>query len=59
MSKFFMKLHVGRANSKMEAYYPNFQFLWNSFKKIESVPAPNFTIGILIKYAEVGKWLYN
>lgn len=59
MDEFFKEFRVDRENFKIETYYPDEPFSWNPFKKAEPVPVPDFTIGMLIESAKVGKWLYD
>jgi hypothetical protein len=59
MDEFFKEFQVERGNFKIETYYPDEPFSWNPFKKMEPVPVPNFTIGMLIESDKTGKWLYD
>lgn len=59
MNAFFEQFNVERGNFKIETYYPNVPDSWNPFKKLECVTVPDFTIGMLIKSAKAGKWLYD
>ncbi|WP_312272871.1 DUF1493 family protein, partial [Pseudescherichia sp.] len=43
----------------IKTYYPDIPFSWNLFKKMEPVPVPAFTIGMLVESAKAGKWLYD
>src|SRR5690606_15342033 len=59
MNEVFEKLNVERCNFQIETYFPNIPVSWNPFKKMEPVPVPDFTIGMLIESAKAGKWLYD
>lgn len=59
MNKFFEQLNVERGNFRIETYFPHPLFSWNPFKKTESIPVPDFTIGMLIESAKAGRWLYD
>lgn len=59
MNNFFEQFNVARGNFKMETYYPTVPFSWSPLKKTEPVHFPDFTIGMLIESAKVGKWLYD
>ncbi|HDG1670073.1 DUF1493 family protein [Kluyvera ascorbata] len=59
MDEFFKEFQVDRGSFKIETYYPDIPISWNPFKKMEPVPVPDFTIGMLIESAKAGKWLYD
>ena len=59
MDEFFKEFQVDRDSFKIETYYPDIPISWNPFKKMEPVPVPDFTIGMLIESAKAGKWLYD
>jgi len=59
MEDFFKLFEVNRGSFNIKTYYPDEPFSWNPFKKSSPVPVPDFTIGMLIESAKVGKWLYN
>lgn len=61
MNEFFKRFNVTRDNFKIETYYPpeSLTFSWNPFKKTLPILVPDFTIGMLIKSAKAGRWLYD
>jgi hypothetical protein len=59
MDNFFSEFNVQKANFIIETYYPDLPFTWNPFKKIDPIPVPDFTIGMLIGSAKAGRWLYD
>ncbi|MNC74410.1 hypothetical protein D3C75_1257620 [compost metagenome] len=59
MEEFFKAFEVNRGSFNIKVYYPDEPFSWNPFKKSSPVPVPDFTIGMLIKSAKAGKWLYD
>ncbi|MHB9331803.1 DUF1493 family protein [Phytobacter ursingii] len=59
MEQYFNELHVERGNFNIKIYFPDVHISWNPFKKMEPVPVPLFTIGMLIESARAGRWLYE
>jgi hypothetical protein len=59
MENFFNAFNVDKGNFKIETYFPDEPFSWNPFKKLPPMTVPDFTIGMLIESAKVGRWLYN
>lgn len=59
MDTFFETFQVDRGNFNIETYYPDVPLSWNPLKKIQPVPVPAFTIGMLIESAKAGRWLYD
>ncbi|WP_025901806.1 DUF1493 family protein [Tatumella sp. UCD-D_suzukii] len=59
MNDFFQKFNVARGNFRIETYYPAGPISWNPFKKTSPILVPDFTIGMLIESAKVGRWLYD
>ena len=58
MDEFFTAFNTERGNFKLENYYPDVPLSWNPFKK-QIIDVPDFTIGMLIKSAKAGRWLYD
>jgi len=59
IEKFFAEFHVDRGRFCIRTYYPDTSISLNPFKKKESIPVPNFTIGMLIESAKAKRWLYD
>jgi len=59
MDNYFEKFNVARDNFKLQTYYPSESFSWNPFKKSPPIPAPDFTLLMLIESAKAGRWLYD
>lgn len=59
MEEFFAEFKVQIEGFKIETYYPDVPLSWNPFKRIEPIPVPDFTVGMLIESAKAGRWLYD
>lgn len=53
------EFNVDMSNFHLETYYPEINFSWNPFKKLEPVDVPEFTIDMFIQSAKAGRWLYD
>lgn len=56
---FAKEFGVDMSDFHLETYYPEVKFSWNPFKKPNPIDVPDFTIGMFIKSAKAGKWLYE
>ncbi|AHG22498.1 acyl carrier protein [Chania multitudinisentens RB-25] len=57
-----LKFSVDRGNFPITTYYPpepSLKNLLNPFRKSDIPQVPDFTIGMLIESARVGRWLYD
>jgi hypothetical protein len=62
MDDFFSKFGVERGQFSITTYYPpepSLINLLNPFHKSDIPQVPDFTIGMLMKSAEAGRWLYD
>jgi hypothetical protein len=62
MDEFFTEFNVERGEFVIETYYPDEPSLaqiLNPFNKREVPVVPDFTLGMLIESAKVGRWLYE
>lgn len=59
MEDYFKRFKVDRQKFDINTYIPDVPLSLNPFKKSEPVPVPDFTIGMLIESAKVGRWLYD